>query len=537
MNGAWAGSPVARVDQLQPSPVLVISPHLDDAVLSCGELLFAHSGSTVITVFAGRPAPDRELTEWDAASGFQRGDDVVGMRREEDAMALAVLSARPVWLDFLDSQYGRTPPMETLVETLDQAIRATALHTVFMPLGLFHSDHQLVSQACLAVMARLPGLTWFAYEDALYRTIDNLVQDRLRDMQAGGIAIELEGGSSGTAAESKRQALFHYASQLRALETEGRPGYKDALNGEHYWRLSLAGAGGRPAGSDPRVGVVVLTHNRVKELSATLQRLTELPEQPTIVVVDNASTDGSSEMIRARFPDVVYARMADNLGAAGRNVGVRVCDRPYVALCDDDTWWEPGSLRRAADLLDGHAALAVISGRVLVGENGRVDPTCTAMAESPLPWSPELPGRALLGFLAGASIVRRSAFLSAGGFNRRFFVGGEEELLAYDLADAGWRLAYVDDLVIHHNPSPIRDVARRRRTLLRNHLWVAWLRRPAGRAIKMTFDLLRRSKTDPVSRRAVLEAGAGLRWVLRARRALRPEVENGIRLLEQAGIK
>src|SRR5206468_925126 len=152
---------------------------------------------------------------------------------------------------------------------------------------------------------------------------------------------------------------------------------------------------------------------------------------------------------------------------------------PYVALCDDDTRWEPGSLRRAADLFDQYPRLAVLTGRVLVGPGHRLDPTCELMAASPVRPRVALPGPALLGFLAGASMVRRSAFLQAGGFERRFFIGGEEELLTLDLLSAGWELAYVDDVVVHHEPSQAgRDTSGRRRVSIRNHLWVAWLRYP-----------------------------------------------------------
>jgi hypothetical protein len=106
----------------------------------------------------------------------------------------------------------------------------------------------------------------------------------------------------------------------------------------------------------------------------------------------------------------------------------------YVAFCDDDTWWQPGSLWSAARLFDERPRLAVITGRVLIGPEQREDPICPQLARSPLPPEPELPGYPLLGFLAGASVVRRSAFLEAGGFESRFFIGKEVELLVMDLA-------------------------------------------------------------------------------------------------------
>lgn len=284
--------------------------------------------------------------------------------------------------------------------------------------------------------------------------------------------------------------------------------------------------------ADPRVGVVVLTHNRVDELLRTVGELLNLPEQPRIVVIDNASADGTAAAVVERFPTVQCLTLPYNAGAAGRNVGVQLCERPYVALCDDDTWWEPGSLRCAADLLDAHPELALVTGRVLVGESERLAPACLEMAASPLPVPAGLPGAALLGFHAGASMVRRTAFLEAGGFEPRLFLGAEEELLALDLVSAGWHLAYVAEIAVHHYPSMQRDAEGRRRLLLRNSLWVAWLRRPLRRALVRTLAAARLARRDRAARQALLGAVRGLPWVVHRRCAVPSHVERGLRLLE-----
>lgn len=70
-------------------------------------------------------------------------------------------------------------------------------------------------------------------------------------------------------------------------------------------------------------------------------------------------------------------------------------------------------------------------------------------------------GVPIVGFAACGSMVRRSAFLEAGGFEQRFGVGGEEQVLALDMLSKGWQLAYVDEIVAYHHPSPVRDAARR----------------------------------------------------------------------------
>ena len=285
------------------------------------------------------------------------------------------------------------------------------------------------------------------------------------------------------------------------------------------------------------VTVVVLTHNRAQEVLRTIGHLVRLPENPTIIVMDNASSDGTSWQIADRYPAVQILRMNINMGAAARNAGIRHATTKYVALCDDDTWWTEGSLGSAADAMDRHAQVAVVTARVLVGADQHEDPTCRAMAESPLPRSADLPGPAILGFLAGASMVRRSAFLQVGGFEPRFFLGGEEALVAYDLIEAGWSMLYLAEATVRHMPSPHRDTALRRRHLVRNALWLAWMRRPYASAWRETRHALERLKRDPAARSGFLEAMRGLPWVLGRRRAVSSHVETLIRMLEPADIR
>lgn len=280
-----------------------------------------------------------------------------------------------------------------------------------------------------------------------------------------------------------------------------------------------------------KISLVVLTHNRKEEVLRTLAKLTALPEQVPICVVDNGSSDGSGDAIAQAFPQVRLVRLASNLGAAGRNVGARQMRTKYLAFCDDDTWWEPGALTRAVELMEAHPSLAIMTARVLVGTDNREDPASTIMAASPLPNPSRLPGTKVLGFMAGACVVRRLPFLLAGGYEARFFIGGEERLLALDLIAAGWQLAYTPELVVHHHPSAQRDPLQRRRLLLRNALWCAWLRLPLASAWRETWARLAAAGEFPVLW-GLVWALAGVPWVLRRRRVIPPLVDRALRLVE-----
>lgn len=216
-----------------------------------------------------------------------------------------------------------------------------------------------------------------------------------------------------------------------------------------------------------------------------------------------------------------------------RNIAVEEVTTPYVAFCDDDTWWDPGALGRAADLLDAHPRLASVTGRILVEPDGHEDPITPELRHSPVPAPDWLPGPALLGILAGASVLRVSAFREAGGFSGRIRIGGEEELLSLDLAARGWWMCWAEDVTVHHQASVVRDPTERRRLGIRNTLWTAWLRCPASGALRRTAAVLRSVPRDTASVTAVLAALAGLPWVLRERRVVPEHVEHGLRLLEE----
>ena len=281
------------------------------------------------------------------------------------------------------------------------------------------------------------------------------------------------------------------------------------------------------------VAVVIASRNRAAQLAETLPRHLALPERPRVVLVDDASTDVTADMVRRRFPDVEVLQMRRSVGGAARNAGLRALEEPYAALCDDDSWFEPGSLARAAELLDRHPRLAVVNATILVGPEARVDGICEEMRRTPLPAADGQPGYPLLSFVACAVVVRRAAILEVGGFSPRLGVGGEEELLGWDLAAAGWQMSYVPEVVAHHDPPPSSGRPERRERGVRNTLWTTWLRRPAGPAVARTLKLLRRLPPDAVSARGVARALAGAPWVLRERRVSPPHVEAMRALLEE----
>jgi GT2 family glycosyltransferase len=285
-------------------------------------------------------------------------------------------------------------------------------------------------------------------------------------------------------------------------------------------------------GSDD-TAVVIATRDRRDRLLTTLALLRSGRDGPPVVVVDNASHDGTREAVRREFPDVAVIASPTNLGAAARNLGVAAAARPFVAFCDDDTWWEPDALDRARAQLVEDTRVAIVTGRVLVEPSGHTDPTCALMAESPIPQPDGLAGRAVVGFLAGASMVRTSAFLAVGGYDARWGIGAEEKLLALDLLVQGWVVSYAHDVVVHHAPHGQRDARQRTVMQRRNELWCAWLRYDHRGVVRETLRHARESWSEGLAGPVLRAAARGLPWIVRERRVLPASVLDLVRVCDR----
>lgn len=228
-----------------PQHITVISPHLDDAVFSCGRLLAESRDALVITVFAGVPDPEIAAPAWDIATGFSSGYQAVLARRDEDTESMRRLGARGTWLSFWDGQYGRSYQATDLVPVLKTILEQRG-GTVLMPMGLFHPDHLLTSNACLAVReafllaqqykedgANDHPMNWFVYEEAIYRQRPGLVLARLAAWKQAGLkmcAVQFPTSS----VKKKAYAVGAYQSQLPRFGAAHRA---DMGAPERYWQL------------------------------------------------------------------------------------------------------------------------------------------------------------------------------------------------------------------------------------------------------------------------------------------------------------
>jgi GT2 family glycosyltransferase len=285
-----------------------------------------------------------------------------------------------------------------------------------------------------------------------------------------------------------------------------------------------------------RTSFVIASRNRAAELAATITRLLDTTNCPIILVDNNSEDDsvGNARRIEARSANrLQIIELDSNRGAVGRNVGVAACRTPFVAFCDDDSWWAPDATAIAEEIFDAHPTVGLLAARTKVWPQRRDDPLADELANSALGRRLDLPGPSILGFLACSAMVRKPAFLAAGGFSDILHFRGEEQLLALDLATLGWELCYCPELVAVHHPSALRPTAAAQDARsLRNAVLTTWMRRPIRHCVKATGSLIRAALHHGEHARGAAQALMKLPAVVGQRRRLPASVEQALALLE-----
>jgi N-acetylglucosaminyl-diphospho-decaprenol L-rhamnosyltransferase len=209
--------------------------------------------------------------------------------------------------------------------------------------------------------------------------------------------------------------------------------------------------------------VIVINWNGRQYLQACLEALAaQQGVEFEALLVDNGSSDGSADFVRARFPAVRLVALAENLGfAAGNNAGAREARGRYLVFLNNDTVVEPGwlqALRRGVE----EPGFALATSRVVYMHDPAV---IDSAGDGVLQWgaafkrfhgtrSPEAARSGeVFGVCGAACVVTRTVFDELGGFDEHFFVSHEDVDLSYRARLLGYRCRYVADAVVRHHGS------------------------------------------------------------------------------------
>lgn len=217
------------------------------------------------------------------------------------------------------------------------------------------------------------------------------------------------------------------------------------------------------------VDVVVVSYEQRERLLAACRSATGIEPATRLIVVDNASGDGSLAAVRREFPDASVLAMPRNLGfAAAVNAGVQAGDAPFLLLLNNDARLQPAALATLMTALNESVAAA---GPRIEAPDGSVELTLgrtlgplndaffklleglyrggTGVAAGLVERFYSRPRRTR-SLSAACLLLRRDAFEAVGGLDERFFLYAEDVDLCRRLRQQGWQLRYVPDAVVVH---------------------------------------------------------------------------------------
>jgi GT2 family glycosyltransferase len=286
------------------------------------------------------------------------------------------------------------------------------------------------------------------------------------------------------------------------------------------------------------VTIAILNYQRRDALRRALEAARAQRYAPLeVLAVDNASTDGSQEMVRDEFPDVHLVALPENIAAAARNEGVRAAKGEIVFTLDNDVLFTtPDDVARGVAAFERHPRAAVVNFTIL-GPDGVLSRRDWCHPRDPDRWA----GAEFVTdyVLEGASACRRDAFLTAGGYWAPFFIGHEGWDLAMRLLDAGHDLVYSPAVRVRHMVDPtVRPSSRIYYTFTRNAIWVALrTHRPAAALATIARDLAlmgfasARAGQLAAFARGIVDASRDAGQALRTRRAMSRETARRLRAI------
>lgn len=239
--------------------------------------------------------------------------------------------------------------------------------------------------------------------------------------------------------------------------------------------------------NDLVISTVILTYNRKDTLHAAVRSaLDQKYPHKELIVVNNGSTDGTSEEIRETFPSVRIVEPGRNTGVPeGRNIGARNAAGDIVLFMDDDgVLASDGAFTEVAARFEREPELGVLFARPADPDTGE-SPECVFSFQEdqePYPrpvYAPQFVGTAIF--------VRKALMDQIQGFDGSFFREAEEFDFSLRTIDAGWRILFYPSIVLHHRPHPNRASAGTVAYLnLRNYLITYWKLFPVLPAVTAT---------------------------------------------------
>lgn len=234
-----------------------------------------------------------------------------------------------------------------------------------------------------------------------------------------------------------------------------------------------------------RASVIVVSYNSRPDLPACLDSiLGQLTAEDELIVVDNGSTDGSADLVAARYPEVTLIRSRNEGYAGGNNRGAQAAQGEYLVILNPDTALLPGAIDALITPLDS-AEIGLTTACIVFMDRPNVVNTCGNTVQFTGLTYCRGAGQPRSGYTTAAEVdavsgaafaIRRSLFDALGGFDAQFFMYVEDTDLSWRARSAGYRCLYVPGAIVKHayqpsySPSKAFHLDRNRHLMLLKNL-------------------------------------------------------------------
>ncbi|MFT5287951.1 MAG: LmbE family N-acetylglucosaminyl deacetylase/GT2 family glycosyltransferase [Planctomycetota bacterium] len=423
-----------------PRNVLVFAPHPDDEIFGCGGMLAWHAeiGARLrVVIVSDGAAGDPDANQSDIANTrmaeARAGAEMVGLGKEADYR-------------FLGLPDGKLGDQQDLVERLVAEIEEFDPELIYGPsVQELHPDHRALAQALCLAAARGKERRLLLYDVNLHCQPSILFDitpvferkraaaQRLASQLAYQDLVQKGEAFDASRTVNTEDSAIKYMEGYTDISSKVAPIYARAFG--RFSRITndseatMAEFRGWPATT-----AVISTWNKVDVLRDNLDslRAQTLPFEE-IVVVDNASSDGSAEMVAAEYPEVRLVRMPHSQYGACEtfNIGFASAMTPLIAILDDDITLPPRWLEMATERMQSEPeSTAVVSTEII--EPG--------MPEEVIEASKAAGRRYMSTFRGCGSLAKREVLERAGFYDERLFIYGNERDLTCRLLNLGYRV-------------------------------------------------------------------------------------------------
>ncbi|MEM7349143.1 MAG: glycosyltransferase family 2 protein, partial [Chloroflexota bacterium] len=204
-----------------------------------------------------------------------------------------------------------------------------------------------------------------------------------------------------------------------------------------------------------------------------------------IIVIDNASSDDSVDMVETQFPEVKLIHSGGNVGlCAGNNLGILATEAEFILILNNDTELEPEFIGELVKAMETDPTIGMCASKMLLtDQRDMIESAGIVVDRSGIAWGLESgdlkstkrePFRPVFGACGGAALYRREMLLEIGLFDEDFFVYLEDADIAWRGQWAGWQCVYVPTAVVYHaHSATIKEGSPfKTRLLARNKLWM-----------------------------------------------------------------